>query len=171
MREKSRCGTNSLRKLAAGRCRFRSGIEQTLGTATVTERSRPRTRRYYKSVKVLKITWIPVLLALLYSGWVIWHRNQSIERPKPLAGSDPYGSVLKIQAFNAESGVLARGEKTLLCYGVVYATSVKIDPPVGDVWPSLSRCIEIAPTKTTHYVLTAGDGKNTVSKAVDVVVQ
>jgi len=115
--------------------------------------------------------WVPVLLALLYSGWVIWQRNQPMVRPQPVLRPDPYGTKLKIQSFYAEKGVLARGEKTLLCYAVVNATKVQIDPPVGEVWPSLSRCIEIAPGKTTRYTLTAEDGKGSVSQAVDVVVR
>jgi len=115
--------------------------------------------------------WVPVLLTLLYSVWVIWRRNQPVERPHPPGRPDPYGTVLKIQGFYAENGALARGDKTLLCYGVVHATTVKIDPPVGDVWPSLSRCIEIAPVKTTRYKLTAGDGKDSVTQTVDVIVK
>jgi hypothetical protein len=122
-------------------------------------------------VKILKITWIPILLALIYSGWVIWQRNQPIQRPQPPAGPDPYGTALKIQGFYVENGALSPGQKTLLCYGVVNAKTVSIDPPVGDVWPSLSRCMEIAPTKTTHYILTAGDGQKTVSQAIDVTVK
>jgi len=122
-------------------------------------------------VKIVKIMWVPVLLTLLYSVWVIWRRNQPIQRPQPPERPDPYGTVLKIQGFYAENGALAHGEKTLLCYGVVHATTVKIDPPVGDVWPSLSRCIEIAPVKSTRYTLTAGDGKQTLSQSVEVLVK
>jgi len=115
--------------------------------------------------------WIPVLLALLYSGWVIWRRNQPMVRPQPVLRPDPYGTELKIQSFYVENAVLAPGQKTLLCYAVVNATGVRIEPPVGDVWPSLSRCMEIAPAKTTHYTLTAEDGKRSVSQALDVVVK
>jgi hypothetical protein len=122
-------------------------------------------------VKILKITWIPVLLVVLYSGWLIWRRNQPIERPQPVLGPDPYGKELKIESFYVEGGAVAPGGKTLLCYGVVHATSVKIDPPVGDVWPSLSRCVEIAPAKSTRYTLTAGDGTKSVTAALEVLVK
>jgi len=123
-------------------------------------------------VKIVKIMWVPVLLALLYSGWTIWERSRPIQGPQPaVAARDPYGTELKIMGFYAENAVLAPGEKTLLCYGVVHATTVAIEPPVGDVWPSLSRCLEIAPAKTTRYTLTAGDGRKSISSVFEVAVK
>jgi hypothetical protein len=35
---------------------------------------------------------------------------------------------------------------------------VSFDPPIGEVWPSLSRCVEVHPKKTTTYTLRADDG-------------
>lgn len=62
---------------------------------------------------------------------------------------------MKITAFYAVPGVLARGEKAKLCYGVENAASVQLTPPVERVWPSVARCVEIAPLKPTTYTLTA----------------
>ena len=59
-----------------------------------------------------------------------------------------------------------------LCYGVVNANEVRLDPPVEKVWPSLSRCFDVAPTKTTHYTLSAeGADHKVVTESLDVVVQ
>jgi hypothetical protein len=54
----------------------------------------------------------------------------------------------------------------------VNATSVRLDPPAGSVWPSLSRCLEVSPVKTTRYTLTAEDtAHHTVAGSVDLVVK
>lgn len=59
--------------------------------------------------------------------------------------------------------------KTVLCYGVTNAKSLRIDPPVEGVSPALSRCVEIRPKAETIYTLTAegSDGKS-VSQSVTV---
>ena len=67
-----------------------------------------------------------------------------------------YGSgEIRIPTFLAEPGVLKPGESAHLCYGVVNAVSVKLDPPVEALKPTYRHCIEIAPKKTTTYTLTA----------------
>jgi len=65
--------------------------------------------------------------------------------------------------------MVADGGVTLLCYGVSNAKSVRIDPPVDGVSPSLTRCVEVRPKGETRYTLTAvgGDGK-AVSQSVTV---
>jgi hypothetical protein len=43
---------------------------------------------------------------------------------------------------------------------------------VEKVWPSLSRCFNVAPTKTTRYTLSAEGGDHkVVTESLDVVVQ
>jgi hypothetical protein len=68
------------------------------------------------------------------------------------------GDGLKIIAFYATPGVISRGGHTELCYGVTGAKTVRIEPPVGDVWPALSRCLQTSPGKDTEYKITAEDG-------------
>lgn len=123
--------------------------------------------------KILRITWIPVVLLLLYSGWLMWQRHQSAVFRKPVSEDrDLYGNELKILAFYTHADTLARGEKTLVCYGVVNAAKVRLDPPDEDVWPSLSRCFEVGPAKTTRYTLTAESADHrTVSAWVEVKVR
>jgi hypothetical protein len=64
------------------------------------------------------------------------------------------GDGLKIIAFYA----IHRGGQTEICYGVTGAKTVRIEPPVGEVWPALSRCLQASPRKDTDYKLTAEDG-------------
>ena len=45
-----------------------------------------------------------------------------------------------------------------MCYGVANAKTVSIDPPVEGVWPSVARCLNVSPRRTTVYTLTASDG-------------
>lgn len=73
----------------------------------------------------------------------------------------------KIQFFYLNPSVLRDGMPSQLCYGVVDATEVKLDPPVDRVWPSISRCIEVKPARSTVYTLTAlnQDGVSVTAKA------
>jgi hypothetical protein len=79
---------------------------------------------------------------------------------------------VKILQFYATAGTIAKGGKALLCYGVVNAAIVRIDPAAESVWPSMSRCFEVAPVRSTQYTLTAeGADHKTVSEAVELVVK
>src|SRR5690349_13697699 len=102
---------------------------------------------------LVRIMWVPVLLSLLYMGWVFWQRHNEATQPRPArAERDPlaaYGKTLKILQFYTGAGEIAAGGKALLCYGVVNATAVRLDPPVESVWPAVSRCFDVKPSKTT----------------------
>jgi hypothetical protein len=81
------------------------------------------------------------------------------------------GKELAIQMFYATPGAIRRGESARLCYGVANAKTVKLEPQSNPVWPSYSRCVEVAPSKTTTYTLTIMDAAgNTKSQTVEVKV-
>src|SRR5438270_13211631 len=89
--------------------------------------------------KLVRIMWIPVLLMTLYTGWMFWQRRSSApgsgvprEERDPLAA---YGTSVKILQFYTRAPEIAPGEKALVCYSVVNATDVRLDPPVEKVWP------------------------------------
>ena len=87
--------------------------------------------------------------------------SQSSQPPqanKP-AASAPAEEPFKITQFYAAAPELAKGEKALLCYGVEHAKSVWLSPPRQELAPSPTRCIEVAPEKTTTYTLTAENGR------------
>jgi len=82
------------------------------------------------------------------------------------------GSELAIHGFYVSPSVVNRGQSAQLCYDVANATKVVLDPPVGAVWPSHSRCLDVAPKKTTTYTLTiTGSSGKTVSESLELRVQ
>jgi hypothetical protein len=132
-------------------------------------------------------TSILIALAALYTGYVVfsrWQENRSIERRNTEEKSERQqqadrsaleqlgGKDLAIQSFYAVPGILHRGESAQLCYGVANAKTVAIDPPVGPVWPSYTRCLDVSPRKDTTYTLTIQDASgNTKSQSVTVKVR
>lgn len=62
----------------------------------------------------------------------------------------------------------ARGERSLVCYGTQNATAVRMDPPGPEVWPSPSRCLEVAPKQSTTYTITAERGAERVSRSLTI---
>jgi hypothetical protein len=76
----------------------------------------------------VRIMWIPVLLVMLYTGWVLWQRHSS-KAPPPPPTRDPlakYGDQVKIVTFYSSAGTIARGGKALLCYAVLNANAVRL---------------------------------------------
>ncbi|MGA3189326.1 MAG: hypothetical protein ABSF22_19660 [Bryobacteraceae bacterium] len=114
--------------------------------------------------RMLPYTTAAVLIAFLYAGWTIYSRLTANRRADEEAAArklafdqktlNMIGSDLKITQFYANYG----GAKTLVCYGVANAKSVRIEPAIEEITPSLGRCIEASPPKTTEYTLTAEDG-------------
>src|SRR5712692_3070874 len=99
--------------------------------------------------RLLPYTTAAAVLAVFYVAWVFvsrWNDNRRMERAAEARKAKPaddftqtYGSgQLKILSFYATPGVMPRGDKALLCYGVVEAKTVRIEPKVDGVWPSIS---------------------------------
>ncbi len=107
--------------------------------------------------------------AVLWCGWVLLQRHLALRdwearmnrkaHPAPSAQFNRIygGSGVRILNFYASAGAPAAGEPALLCYGVINASSVRMDPPVAGVYPTLSKCVEVRPEKDTRYMLTAKD--------------
>jgi hypothetical protein len=132
--------------------------------------------------KSFRFTLIFIALLGIFLGWVFytrWSDKQALirrleEQKESREGKlpDVYGhGKLTIMNFYSAPPVIRPGETALLCYSVVSADSVRIEPPVGDVWPSISRCVEIAPKKDTVYKLIASDAEgNTLTAETTVKV-
>jgi hypothetical protein len=114
------------------------------------------------------MTWIVVLVAAAYSGFIVWSRwherrvavkqEQASERENARRVVETYGGDrLTILHFYATESAVKSGATTTLCYGVSNAASVRIDPTVADVWPSISRCLDVHPKQSTTYKFTASD--------------
>ena len=81
------------------------------------------------------------------------------------------GSELVIRSLYVSPPQIHRGEKAQLCYDVANAKTVKLDPRDGEVWPSHSRCVHLAPKKTTIYTLTIADASGkTATQSVELQV-
>ena len=82
------------------------------------------------------------------------------------------GGELKLLTFYANPPVIRAGARTLLCYGVANAQSVRIEPAVEELHPSISRCLEVRPRSDTEYKLMAtGKGGAQVSASAKVEVR
>lgn len=127
---------------------------------------------------IQRYVWIALAAMALYTAWLIlahrgwWHRSDADGTPESaLTVPGGLGGAVKIVQFYAREGVVTEGGATVICYGVMNASAVRIDPPVADVWPSLNRCIEVHPLRETRYTLTAeGTGGNHVSASFSVQV-
>jgi hypothetical protein len=81
------------------------------------------------------------------------------------------GDALKILNFYATPGVIRRGQRTLICYGVNQAERVRIEPPVEQLHPALSHCLEVSPLQDTAYKLIAEDrAGNVVTETLSIKV-
>ena len=144
----------------------------------------PQERPFNDASSARKLYWIGsaiiLSLALAYLGWVFysrWQTDRAIEErlanhereQAKQAYEGMGGSKFQILAFYASPTAVHRGEEATLCYGVSNAKSVKLDPPVDAVWPSEERCVNVTPSKTMTYTLTATDAAGHTTSATAVV--
>ena len=132
--------------------------------------------------RIQPILGVGIALALAWSAWVFTgrffeHKKLAQQAARKTTPAPPgyeriySGDTLKILQFYAREGELTREQKTLLCYSVMNADSVRMEPPVAELGPSLNRCVEIAPRKTTIYTLIAeGAGGAKAQQTVTVRV-
>jgi len=91
--------------------------------------------------------------------------------PPPVSARQPQPPPVHITQLYATVPQLARGGKELLCYGVEHAQAVWLSPPRQELTPSLTRCIEVSPERTTTYTLTAQGAKGeTAAQNVTITV-
>src|SRR5436309_16115073 len=132
---------------------------------------------------LLPYTTVALIIAALYVAWVFYSRHTSAlraqraieskkeENRKRVVDQIYGGGEVRFSVFSADAGVLKPGASTQLCYGVLNATTVRIEPPVGeDLKPTYRHCVEIAPKKTTTYTITASNDKGE-SKSESLIIQ
>jgi len=109
-----------------------------------------------------------LLLAAVAAGTLVSCSGSN----KPAASAAPQSPATappRITQFYATAPKLARGEKELICYGVENAKTVHLEPPRQELSAALARCVEVNPTGTTTYKLTAeGDGGPPASQELTV---
>jgi hypothetical protein len=134
--------------------------------------------------RILPFTTAAVVIAAIYVGYIFysrWSENREaqerarqheIEEAKKTV--DAYGGgEVKVLSFTIGPSIVSHGQKVNICYGVSNAKTVTIEPkPDGEVWPSLSRCVEASPKKDTSYTITATDEKGkTDAQTLTIKVQ
>ena len=132
---------------------------------------------------ILPYTTVAMLITALYVGWIFYSRYESkkqalveVEQKKHDAEKKSYAQVnpsseVSFTTFGASAASVRPGETTQICYGVLNAKTVKMDPPVNDPLPPMYRhCFDIAPRKTTKYTMTADNGAGH-SKTESIIVQ
>lgn len=118
--------------------------------------------------RVLPYLTVAVVIAIAFDGWIFYSRwndarearkaeqlkeSQDARRELELLGGDR----LKILDFYATPGAIRRGQRATICYGVNAADHVRIDPPVEELHPAVSHCLQVAPLRDTDYKLVAED--------------
>ena len=128
-----------------------------------------------------------ILGVFLYVSYVLYSRHESSKQYQRkleerqaeqrreedrLAVEQLGGAELAIRGLYVSPRSIHAGETAQLCYDVANAKTVELDPPVGEVWPSHSRCLNVSPRKTTTYTLTIKDAAGkTVSQSVELPVR
>jgi hypothetical protein len=133
---------------------------------------------YSGIVLAVVATYVVVVMLTRYESNRAFERRQAEQNAEKRREEDRRtieqlgGSELAVRSLYVSPLVIHRGEKAQLCYDVANAKTVTLDPPEGDVWPSHSRCLDIAPKKTTTYTLTITDGKGkTATQSVELQVR
>jgi len=131
----------------------------------------------------LLYTSILLAIAALYVGSVFFSRRQDRREFEEKAAAKKReedrravemmgGNRFEILTFYASPGTIHRGETAQVCYGVSNTKTVRLEPQSNPVWPSLARCVDVAPKKDTTYTLTIEDGKgNTKTATLTVQVR
>lgn len=135
----------------------------------------------------IRIPALVILCLLIYTAWIVIRRyreerhfdeaaataQRAKERENAAIGYESLGGAeFGFMNFYAVPDEVPRGKSSTICYGVSNAKSVSLDPPVEEVWPSVSRCFDVTPKKTTTYKLTIGDGAgHTKSQSFTVTVR
>jgi len=135
--------------------------------------------------KLWRYSSIALVAIVLWTGWIFynrWSENRSLEQKteEKRAVADQESARKTVETLGGTSFDIIsfygppevhHGEEAQMCYGVSNAKTVSIDPPVAEMWPSVSRCFNVTPQKTTTYTLTAEDAqgnKKTASLEIKV---
>jgi len=79
------------------------------------------------------------------------------------------GTALRIIQFYSPNGDLMEGDSTVICYGVLNAKSVRMEPPVEGTGVALNRCVSVAPEDDTRYTLIAEGNDGSIASESFVI--
>jgi hypothetical protein len=119
--------------------------------------------------RVLPWLTVVIVVGVVYDGYIFysrWSANQSAlreQKAKEVAHARAVldlmgGDSLKILTFYSVPPIVRAGQQASICYGVNGAKTVQLVPPVEEVWPAQSHCLQVSPRRDTEYKLIAEDG-------------
>jgi hypothetical protein len=133
---------------------------------------------------ILPYTTVAVVIAALYVAWTFYSRHEAnVKAQQERAAQEAehrqreaqtiFGSGgLSFRTWSADKSVVRPGEVAHICYGIVAAKTVKIDPPVEELKPSYLHCFDVRPKQTTTYTITAADeAGHTASQQLTIQVK
>jgi hypothetical protein len=108
------------------------------------------------------VLWILIGIATAHLGWTWLERhNRDVRMAKTLEGRHGSGATadtgtsVRISEFYAMAGEMTDADRNTICYGVRNAKSVRMEPAVNHLWPSMTRCFWVEPRQDTTYKLIA----------------
>ena len=118
--------------------------------------------------RILPLLGVVLVIGMIYDGWIFygrWQSNRDAERARTDAEVERArktieamgGSDFGIRNFYVSPPVIHQGESASICYSVFGAASLRLDPPVAEVYPALTHCIQASPRQDTEFKLTATD--------------
>lgn len=114
-----------------------------------------------------------VLVYLVVGLWPRWFppkpKLKPVEWTSQMDWVDKRKGV-QIIVFYASPNMIRPGQHTSLCYGVAQAKTIRIEPSAGDARPTFTRCLDVAPLKTTTYTLTAIGEAGQIQQTTEVWV-
>src|SRR5580698_11047275 len=125
----------------------------------ITEPKSPLKNPLLYSSAVLVVALLGVVFVMISR----WQGRRNIERQAAqeraekqheqdrMAVEQLGGKEFAILSFYASPKEIRRGESARLCYGVANARTVKLEPQPQPVWPSVARCVDVSPNKSTTY--------------------
>jgi hypothetical protein len=133
---------------------------------------------YSSLLLVLVAIYVGFVLVTRYESRLAYEKKTATEEAQKRLENDRLaieqlgGSELSIRALYVSPSVVHAGEAAQLCYDVANAKTIVLDPPVAEVWPSHSRCVDIKAKKSTTYTLTIADAAGkAVSQSVGLSVE
>jgi len=119
--------------------------------------------RWQSGLLLFRIGLLGFLVYIMVDGMPALVRfRMLLEAPPPPKYFEPFTWVdpskgLRILNFYGYPAESTPGAAVSLCFGVAGAMAVRIEPPIAELKPSLNRCLEDRPRRTTRYTLIATD--------------
>jgi FecR protein len=99
--------------------------------------------------------------------------DNRVPQAASLRAARPSAPPLQVLFFEMrpkfQAHITPGAERASLCYGVVNAARVQIDPDIGEVPASAENCVAIMPRDTTIYTLTATGAEGQVATSTFMV--